>query len=72
MVEIKRPSKSNFGEGVELFNFNYNDSSGLTPKSFNFDGQDDYIKVKYDDAGKKKDLAENGFTFEFYGIWERR
>ncbi len=58
------------GDNVELVNFNYNDSSGLTSTSFNFDGIDDYIKVQYDKQEQKEALAKNGFTFEFYGIWD--
>ncbi len=37
------------GEGVELVNFDYNDESGLTPTSFNLDGVNDCIKIKFDD-----------------------
>lgn len=58
------------GEGVTLENFNYNEESGLTSTSFNFDGVDDYIKVKYDEKSKKEILAKNGFTFEFYGTYD--
>ncbi len=58
------------GDNVELVNFNYNDSSGLTSTSFNFDGIDDYITVQYDKQEQKEALAKNGFTFEFYGIWD--
>ncbi len=82
------------GEGVELVNFDYNNESGLTPTSFNFDGVNDYMKVPCDDSlmyhtdgtaymgtdeetgeekqlTKKEVLAQNGFTFEFYGIFEK-
>lgn len=47
---------------------------GLTKNSIKFDGIDDYVKIKYDDTvvnddglTKKEILAQNGFTFEFYG-----
>ncbi len=82
------------GEGVELVNFDYNDESGLTPTSFNFDGVNDYIKILYNDSlayhadgtaymgtdgetgeerqlTQKEVLAQNGFTFEFYGIFDK-
>ena len=56
------------GENVELRNFNWTEESGLTSSSFNFDGIDDYIKIRYDNEEEKNTLAQNGFTFEFYGI----
>lgn len=58
------------GDNVELVNFDYNANSGLTSTSFNFDGKNDYIKVKYDTEEQKQQLANRGFTFEFYGIWD--
>ncbi len=58
------------GENVELVNFDYNKNSGLTSTSFNFDGVNDYIKVQYDKKEQKEALAQRGFTFEFYGIWD--
>ena len=58
------------GENVELVNFEYTENSGLTSTSFNFDGVNDYIKVKYDKKEQKEALANRGFTFEFYGIWD--
>lgn len=60
--------ESKMGENVELINFDWNENSGLTKKSFNFDGVNDYIKIQYDNEKEKQTLAENGFTFEFYGI----
>ena len=57
------------GENVKLINFDYDENSGLTNTSFNFDGKDDYITVQYDKQEQKDVLANNGFTFEFYGIW---
>ncbi len=55
------------GNNVELYGFDDMDGSGLTRSSFNFDGNNDWIKVKYDDEDKKDEMIENGFTFEFYG-----
>lgn len=54
---------------MELINFDWNETSGITKTSFNFDGIDDYIKIKYDSEEEKQKLANNGFTFEFYGIY---
>lgn len=61
---------SKLGNNVELVGFNEDDNkeeSGLTNNSFNLDGIDDYIKVKFDDEKAKEKLAKNGFTFEIYG-----
>jgi len=55
------------GADVELINFNGTQDSGLTSESFNFDGVNDYIKVRYDNETEKQELAQNGFTFEYYG-----
>ena len=44
--ELKENSKEILGENVELVNFNWNEESGMTTKSFNLDGIDDYIKIK--------------------------
>ena len=65
----KASLENQLGKGVELINFDYNNNSGLTSTSFNFDGVNDYIKVQYDKPEQKKQLAQRGFTFEFYGIW---
>ena len=51
-------------------------SKAFTASSFEFDGINDYIRIEYDDPENvqegvktpKQVLAENGFTFEFYGI----
>ena len=51
-------------------------SKAFTKDSFEFDGVNDYIRIDYDDPAEveegvktpKQILAENGFTFEFYGI----
>lgn len=64
----KESIQEQLGSNVELINFNWDENSGITNKSFNFDGDDDYIKIKYDDSKQKQTLAENGYTFEFYGI----
>ncbi len=62
--------KGQLGKNVELVNFDYTTDSGLTNTSFNFDGINDYIKVQYDSQEQKDALAQNGFTFEFYGTWK--
>lgn len=64
----KESIQEQMGDSVEFINFDWNENSGVTKKSFNFDGVDDYIKIKYDNDEQKKTLAENGFTFEFYGM----
>ena len=70
---IENATKENIneklGSNVELMNFDWNKDSGLTKKSFNFDGVNDYIKIKYDNEEEKNILAQNGFTFEFYGTY---
>ena len=66
----KENIEKNFGEGVELHGFdleNSDENSGLTNASFNFDGIDDYISIKYDSKEQNDAISENGFTFEFYG-----
>ena len=69
---IENATKDNIneklGENVELINFDWNENSGLTKRSFNLDGVNDYIKIKYDSEEEKNILADNGFTFEFYGM----
>lgn len=67
----KESLEAQLGEGVTLENFNYNEQSGLTTTSFNFDGIDDYIKIKYNEKKQKEDLAKQGLTFEFYGILDK-
>lgn len=62
--------QSQLGDNVELINFDWNDESGVVKSSFNFDGVDDYIKIEYDNTEEKQQLADNGFTFEFYGIFD--
>ena len=55
------------GNGVKLNGFDYNNSSGLTNTSFKFDGVNDYISIPLDD---KNLFFDNGFTLEFYGIFD--
>ncbi len=69
VANSKDSLEKQLGENVELVNFDYTENSGLTSTSFNFDGVDDYIKVQYDKKEEKEALANRGFTFEFYGIW---
>lgn len=68
---IENATKDNIneklGKNVELINFDWNENSGLTKNSFNLDGINDYIKIKYDSEEEKNILAQNGLTFEFYG-----
>ena len=70
---IENATKENIneklGSNVELMNFDWKEDSGLTKKSFNFDGVNDYIKIRYDNEEEKNILAKNGFTFEFYGTY---
>ena len=58
------------GGNVELKNFNWTEESGLTSKSFNFDGENDHINILYDDQEKLNELYNNGLTFEYYGTIE--
>ena len=71
---IENANKDNInqklGENVELVNFDWNRDSGITNKAFNFDGVNDYIKIKYDNDEEKNQFAQNGFTFEFYGKYD--
>ena len=69
-AEELQNNPSVLGENVELKNFNWTEESGLTSKSFNFDGQDDHINILYDDQEKFDTLYKNGLTFEFYGTVE--
>lgn len=65
--DLKSGNYDSLWKDTELNGFDWNDESGLTPKEFNFDGVNDYIKVKYDTQEQKNALAKNGFTFEYYG-----
>ena len=65
--ELKNGNTSILGNNVELMNFDWNENSGLTSTQFNFDGNDDYIKIKYDNKEEKDLLAKRGYTFEYYG-----
>lgn len=70
---IENATKDNIneklGKNVELINFDWNENSGLTKNSFNLDGVNDYIKIKYDNEEEKNILAQHGLTFEFYGLY---
>ena len=62
----KESLQEQLGDGVELVGFDFDkkdENSGLTNESFNFDGVDDYIKVKYDE----NKTIKSGITLEFYG-----
>lgn len=65
--DLKNGNTSILGNNVELVNFDWNEESGLNSTEFNFDGNNDYIKVKYDKEKEKNLLAQRGFTFEYYG-----
>ena len=67
-VNTKEELQEKLGDNVELVNFDWNEESGISQSTFQFDGVNDYIKIKYDDETQKNILAQNGFTFEFYGI----
>ena len=68
--DLKNGNYEVLWKNTELLNFDWNEESGLTSKAFKFDGVNDYIKVKYDKQEEKETLANNGFTFEFYGTIE--
>ena len=55
------------GNGVHLYGFDYNEKSGLTNTSFNFDGINDYIALPFKENPEK--LFDGGITLEFYGIF---
>lgn len=63
----KAQLEAQLGSNVELMNFDFDESSGLTSSSFNFDGENDYIKIQYNSSEQKQQLANNGITFEFFG-----
>ncbi len=65
--DLKNGNYESLWKDTTLNGFNWTDESGLTSKEFNFDGVDDYITVKYDSEEQKDTLAQNGFTFEYYG-----
>lgn len=65
--ELKNGNTSILGNNVELVNFDWNEYSGLSSTEFKFDGNNDYIKVKYDKEKDKDLFAQRGFTFEYYG-----
>ena len=65
--ELKNGNTSILGNNVELVNFDWNENSGSSSTEFNFDGNNDYIKVKYNEEKEKDVLAKRGFAFEYYG-----
>lgn len=65
--DLKSGNYENLWKNTTLNGFDWTENSGLTTKEFNFDGIDDYITVKYDNKEQKETLAQNGFTFEYYG-----
>ena len=70
--DLKSGNYESLWQNTTLNGFNWtDDESGLTSKEFNFDGVDDYITVKYDSEEQKNALAQNGFTFEYYGTIEK-
>ena len=69
--DLKSGNYESLWQNTTLNGFNWTDESGLTSKEFNFDGVDDYITVKYDSEEQKNTLAQNGFTFEYYGTIEK-
>ena len=69
--DLKSGNYESLWQNTTLNGFNWTDESGLTSKEFNFDGVDDYITVKYDSEEQKEQLAQNGFTFEYYGTIDK-
>lgn len=64
----KKDIENILGNGVQLFGFDYNDTSGLTNTSFNFDGINDYISLPFKE--NVEELFDGGVTLEFYGIFK--
>ena len=62
-------TSSKIGSSKKSF-FDWNENSGLTKSCFNFDVVYDYFNIKYDNEEEKNILAQNGLTFEFYGIYD--
>ena len=69
--DLKSGNYETLWKDTTLNGFNWTNDSGLTSKEFNFDGIDDYITVKYDSEEQKNTLAQNGFTFEYYGTIDK-
>ena len=65
--DLKSSNYETLWKDTTLNGFNWTNDSGLTSNEFNFDGVDDYITVKYASQEQKNTLAQNGFTFEYYG-----
>ena len=69
--DLKTGNYESLWQNTTLNGFDWTENSGLTKTEFNFDGVDDYITVKYDSEEQKETLAQNGFTFEYYGTIEK-
>ena len=69
--DLKSGNYESLWQNTTLNGFDWTEDSGLTKTAFNFDGVDDYITVKYDSEEQKEALAQNGFTFEYYGTIEK-
>ena len=69
--DLKSGNYESLWQNTTLNGFDWNENSGLTKTEFNFDGVDDYITVKYDSEEQKEELAQNGFTFEYYGTIDK-
>ena len=69
--DLKDGNYESLWKNTTLNGFDWTENSGLTKKEFNFDGVDDYITVKYDSEEQKEQLAQNGFTFEYYGTIDK-
>lgn len=69
--DLKQGNYESLWQNTTLNGFDWNENSGLTKTEFNFDGVDDYITVKYDSEEQKEKLAQNGFTFEYYGTIDK-
>lgn len=68
---MKAGNYESLWQNTTLNGFDWTENSGLTKTEFNFDGINDYITVKYDSEEQKNTLAQNGFTFEYYGTIEK-
>lgn len=69
--DLKSGNYESLWQNTILNGFDWTNDSGLTSTEFNFDGIDDYITVKYDSEEQKNTLAQNGFTFEYYGTMDK-
>ena len=69
--DLKTGNYESLWKDTTLNGFDWTENSGLTKTEFNFDGIDDYITVKYNSEEQKEALAQNGFTFEYYGTIDK-